>query len=373
MSEPTLVQQLESLYVLQNVDIRSVRSIQIGRGNSIRKSVSENYSAKDLQLEFDFGPQFRNWIAPAFPGEPIEYLGLSKQTERLLHASDKRSISDLLSYFKQNTLRIAGLGQGHWDEIRSKLEEYVDGRNTDKTNVVPFHSWIRILTNSTTDRIKLYLCLMPHELQFLSRLSTLEMMELRRYNQENCRNLREEGLKILRHPDQVKLIKNWLSDTCEAFVKPWISQRGGIIDREELLERLELVSESPEHSSNCLQFFEEVYGDIGKLMLLEEAAPGIYCDMSFRKELFHRVFTCARSYFFRPVDSYLLKELSTLIARELTKGWVEFTADFVLKTIKCCRDFELYRTAKGVAVRKASSRIKQAMQDWQGAPSALGS
>ena len=179
---------LESIYALENIDIKSVRPLQnASTSPSLQKKALPKppIYASSYIPEFEFGPSWRRSIAPFFLQAPIEVLGLSKAAEKCLLDYQKTCLSDLLTVDLRGLIFLKGMGQSHLNEIKEKLSQYIGERDRQQTDRIDFKGWILSLTNHQIQRKKIFLLLESYQLSDLLSLSPMEAMEIRRLSAEN--------------------------------------------------------------------------------------------------------------------------------------------------------------------------------------------
>lgn len=323
---------LEAIYALENVDVRSIRRIQEPLTKPEKKKVSKLKKEISQQLEFDFGPDFRSSIPPFFLDEPIQQLNLSKHAEKILLDHAKVRLRDLLAYdFK-------GIGQGHIEEIKEKLQDYIAGRDLELTKTVDFAAWIRSLFVGMPAK-KVFVLLEEYDLGELIQITSAEKVEIRRLSSEKRREWIQEIT--------VSSIREKVLELTAVFLRPWMNKRFGIARKEELHERLERISECPSLALKAFRFF----GD--HLFLLEEAEPGIFCSQASVAKDYRSVIKKALTYFYNQTISYTLSELANYLKREFAKDWIGFPEGFIEKVLRLTTCFRVRKQATGLVVKKA--------------------
>lgn len=323
---------LEKIYALEAVDINSVKLISQYK-SSLKKE--ESHFEKIEQYLFDFGPGFRSWIQTLVWQEPISVLGLSHHSERFLLEAKRCLLADI----RGDHLLQIGLGQGHIDEISSKLQHYTKGVK-ERSSLFFIGSFIKVLTRFTESEA-LYAVLKRHGLEALCSFCRLHC----RLSAEKIEKLQRETISIWRKTEVLDLFAQILQECFDALIKPWMRQRGGIASLAEVLERWSAVSVPSEHLPSFAALTKEILGDSGLPLFSIE---GIYCADQWIVEKCHHVLSCAKSYFVHKNSFYLVKHIVELVQRDLFQDFVEIEAEFILNVL--CR-------SKTFRVRRAKERI----------------
>jgi hypothetical protein len=343
---------LESIYALQDIDATKIRPIGNSNDQQKENSTKENHhSLLDLeQLEFDFGYAYRGWSEPFILDEPIQVLSLSRHAEKCLMDQGKNLLKDLKNANLQDFVFIKGMGQGHIDEIRQKLNRYIENYPLSKCDFIDFGSWIRTLVASS-ERKKIWVALEAYGLSELVSLSPAESVEVRRQSFEKKQEWLQEIQNELRSKN-VSSAKANMQKIVEIFLKPWIRGRKGFATESELMERLQRISYQTRFALPGLQFFQEVFFDNVlplKPYLIEGDCHLFFADQH-TVDAFHRIIHKAGSYFYKSSISYPLPSLILFLQRELSLSWSDADPDFIEKTLKLSSIFQVYKTPKGQAI-----------------------
>jgi hypothetical protein len=302
------------------------------------------------QLEFDFGASFRTWVTPFFLREPIHVLGLTKFAEKALTDNGKKLLSDLVGTDLRALIFLKGMGQGHVQEIQEKLHAALAGKDPSKAFQIDFAAWLRALFAEAPTK-KIYVLLEAYQLQELVPITAAESVEIRRLSEEQRREWKENALATVNKD----LFQDDLKNIVEAFLKPWMNKRLGLVREWELYERLEQVSDDPEKSPRVLKLLEESLGQRLFLFIpfLESPEGGLLCAERWQLQAYKRVQRCACTYFYAPQVRYTLSHLVDLIERELLRTWEGYPSGFVEKVLRLSQSFEVQRTLHGeITVQK---------------------
>lgn len=326
---------LESIYKLENVDLKSVRKLSQFTPEEKPKVSLEQEEWHALQLELDLGSFYRGWQVPYVDQEPIQVLQLVKPIERSLLGFGVKTIGAL----KQANLHALKLGQGHIEDVQDKLKTYLLGKPIKKAASIDFLSLVKCLFGDK-EKIKAYVTLQPFGLHEWIFLTPSESMEIKRsplsvkrewvYETENALKIEQEKI---RHYFQ-EIISTWIS--------PWIHARGGIATRDELNEYLNLRSQDPLVAEKTLELlsFMDLYSsliDLGDCLTSSKEDEANYQE----------ILSIAKSYFISPYAEYALDELGALILKELVLKWNSSPLQTVIRILKTSSYFEVFRNRLG--------------------------
>lgn len=260
------------------------------------------------QLEFDFGPKFRDWIVPFVDQEPIQVLNCSKQVEKWLLDQNIATLGALRFTDLSTETYLRKLGQGQRDEITLKLKEYLHNKPIKKTTSVDFLSLLKSAT-AHIDKKKLWVCLKPYGLEGWLQLSPLEQAE------EKKMTLHEKMAWVKEAEEQVRrdLFADAYKKMIEAWILPWIEKRGGMASAEELNEYLELRSLDATVAAKVLSFCPIDY----ELYLPVESGR-IYSSL-LEQSRHRNIRKVLKSYFPTSTFKYEWSVLVRLVLEELSK------------------------------------------------------
>lgn len=346
---------LEKIYTLETVDPKSIRVM--GTGDTAKQSNAPIYQKMESepQSELDFGPVYRQWITPCFLLEPIHVLGLSTQTEKLFRGIDKNCVGDLINFDFAALVHVKGFGQGHIDEVQSKLRKYVGERHCQKSTQIDWPAWLRSMTSQLSlKEAKVFLD--QFALGTSISVPAHIAMELRRISKEERKMLYKQALEVLRKTKLNDVNKRW-SEILQAFVLPWMYLREGVASTGDLIERLECVSTEPEYVDKVLKLLCEITGYessfANDLVPVEE---NLYAVNAVNAGLVIRVLDLTKTYFYTAESCYQDTELSFWLARELAKDWVDCTQERISKLLSYTSMLTSYRSSRGLVYKLSLQR-----------------
>lgn len=335
---------LEAIYAIETIDLSSIRPLEKQSPKEIKKPITRNSAPNclPLQLEFDFGDEYRGWIESFVLREPIQVLDFSWHAEKNLTAIGKKTIGDLV---KQDFVNLKGLGQGHIDEIQKKLQSYLEGKQLDRCTMLEFGSWIRALY-AFMDRKKCYVSLESFRLNHLLTLSAAENNEVNRLSAEKKQGWSREILTLLRTEERKQDVAKDFKKIVDVFVKPWVSSRHDLATNLELMERLHRISDRTTKTPDAINFFSSVYFDdqFPICSYLHKVDENLYSSNVQTVYRYRRMIEKASTYFYNPTVSYDFFHLIQLLTQEFALSWEGFPDGFVEKAL---RQSPRFRVRKG--------------------------
>ena len=336
---------LESIYALENVDVKSIRTISVPEETPPEVSLKTFETPKSTpQGEFHFGFPFFCEAAPFFLDEPIQSLGLSRLAEKLLLSHQKLWVRDLVGDDLSHYAFLRGFGQGHIDEVRTKLADFIAGRDKIHAETIDFASWIRVLT-AEGERKKWYFLLERHGLADLMPMSTLEMADLKKVTSSQRAEWERQAVRMI---NKEKLVETWKILSAR-FLFPWIRGRLGIVSRNEITERLVKTSSDPEKAGLVIRFMETVLFH-GNSVLADQLVPlaGNYFALTpaINAE-YQAIMNHALSYFYNSEAKFILKQLIFWLERDFARHWIGFQSGFIEKVIRTSQEFLVRKDEKG--------------------------
>lgn len=339
---------LELIYKLENVDLKSIKPIAESRTipiKAVENSQKVFISSVDEQLQFDFGDEFRGWIDAFISQEPIQFLGLSRHAEKCLQDHGKTVLADLIEANLHGFIFFKGMGQGHVDEIRQKLHQYIDGRPLTHCHRIDFASWVRSVAGSF-ERKKIYAAMEKYKLNDLFSLTPAESVEVRRLTLEKKQEWIREFEIFLKESQKSQFVLSNMLKIVNVFFKPWMRNRMGIATKGEIFERLERISVNSEIALQALSFFADIFFQ-GKFPIGESLYPiekELYCVDLKHIQSFQAIVDNALTYFYKPNVIYPLPILISYLQREFALDWGDFTEGFIEKVL---RHSSTFRVRKG--------------------------
>lgn len=342
---------LESIYAVETIDLSSVRVIS--PVSATPKASVDMPAVAKLEEKFFFA---RNVIPPFFLKESIEILKLSPHAERFLRSLGHELIQDLLSLDFADISFLRGLGQGHIEEIKTKLKEFINGRALNLRPSIDYISWARALFRGMDKRVVGVVFERFGLIDFLP-LNLSERTEIKKLSQEKKQEWFHQFKETCRakHDDFDKDLNLVLSE----FVRPWILSRGGFAGEAELAELAWRLGDDKDESEKVLALFSELLcnGAHPFFRLQESPIKGIYVADTEAYRMLSRIQRVLKSYFYKNSIQYSLSELVAWVEREFACAWINLPSGALLKVLDLSKDFEILQPAvdKHHIVRMAQS------------------
>lgn len=330
----------EDIYSLENVDISSVRTVKMSEEQQTEPST---YKEQE-QMEFDLGSGHREWMKSLRLEEPIIYLNLSYYTAKALGGHGKKTIGDLIAIKDDEWLSL-GMGQGHIDETKTKLLEYMgrDGMSQHSYNI-DFSSLLRNIL-SDIEPSKAYLIMQPYKLEQLIDLTLAEKAQLRLLDNSKQKKMQQQILQGLCNTKKSYLITK-MNEIIATFIKPWMRRRGDLVMACEIEERFFNVSCDPGITSLILLWIKEnfyqnsnFYGDF-----VHQIDKDVYCSELFTAQNYESIITTAKSFFYASSANYPLEELVSRIEQQYARHWKSFPENFVAQALRLSSSFCVYKS-----------------------------
>lgn len=336
---------LEAIYALETVDLKTVRKLvskSSEQKNMDSKPLFESSRAPEehSQLEIEFGERFGEWIEPLFLDEPLSVLRLSLQAQASLRAAGVVRLGDLIAFDLNDAVLHKGLGQGHLQEIQSKLHEYRAGRSVEKSDWIDCSSLILSVTDGIPQK----------KLSFL--LKEFDLVELVIPQREFLRQEISFSQDNMGFPNgaQKELCLKKLEKIAKVFLLPWIESKGGLCNEEELIERLENLSVQPRLLRPTLLFLAKYFtaGAFPFTSFLYTGAAGLFSHTPAVVANYLAVVRCAQSYFPSKKERYTLASLKAFIEKEFAKKWIYHDPLFINESLHRSSIFSIFRGPKGI-------------------------
>lgn len=350
---------LEKIYgTFETIDIRSVRKISStapSLGTQSKKLFKIQPALTSNQLEFDLGPFFRKTLDSFVLREPIQVLGFSRRIEKWLLDQGKFTIADLLENDTQTVAPLKGIGQGHFDEISVKLQNYLNAQSCDQTAKIDFTSWLKTLIAHIEPK-KSALLLETFDLPSLLPLTPAEIADLRKLSKGKCSELIGEAILEISTCTTREQIFSDMQDLTNIFIKPWLHKRTGISNRHELCDYLSKLSGLHPNLEGILKFMSSIYFEHFFVLepFLYTTRDGLYCCDSDTEKAYSEVVNTTLSYFYKPDIYYPLEALISWISREFTKKWHCFPNNFIERSIRLCTEFRVRKAHSEQLIVKLS-------------------
>lgn len=339
---------LEAIYTLENIDIKSIRRIEIPLKSTSKSSNNKKITSHALQEEFDFGEEFRCWIPPFIKKEPIQVLEISRHAEKCLLENGKKNLGDLIGEPLNDFVFLRSIGQSHIEEIQQKLKSYLEGQLLEKGKHVNFFSWLKTLVGAQ-ERKKVFVLLEKYDLSDLFQLTPSENVEIRKLTREKKQEWIEELLQKIADTKNKQTVADDLKRIFNAFFKPWIRQRMGFATKNEIHERLQQISTNPSVCLNFLRFLQETYFDQEPIFhnFLYEMDRQIYTCDHMHLMNYEKIVNQALTYFYQPTIHYHIKELVGMMERDYSKQWLGFPEGYIEKILRVSPSFHTLKNATG--------------------------
>lgn len=346
---------LSELYAIETIDLSTIRYLNHPQASPSPLSGSSCLPCEAIQLELNLGAVPPAYLRSLVWQEPIEVLQLSLHLERALQEQNIKTLQDIQDFVQDDDYLLKGIGQGHLDEIQSKLTQYVEKASTfSAQQVVNFHSIINILTGHL-NRLHAFILLDQFKLSHFCTLSAAESGELRRLSEEQRLQIVEQTQAELQEASFGMLNKILMLIT-DVLIKPWMDRRQGLANQAELQERLQRVSTPHSSDEDIYLFLSEVFFK-RQFMLhayLTEVAEGLYGSHPAVSQAYHHIIQKGKTYFYHPSISYEWLELTRLLYQEFALKWEEKPQDFIQKVLAYCPEFCLYQQAPcSLRIRRA--------------------
>ncbi|OJU80413.1 MAG: hypothetical protein BGO10_05825 [Chlamydia sp. 32-24] len=335
---------LEAIYTLENIDLKTIRPLQNSSIAIAETKHSDDIINKELPKSSYYLPEiFSTEFPSSVPEEPIQVLMLSKQAEVFLLENSVLTLGNLLNFdFAQKTTK--NIGQGHIDEIKFKIQQYVKNKPLQSRTTIDFNSWLNILLKDC-DRKTLYFLLEKFDLTEYISLTPMENVEIKKIKEETKKQLLNDFLN--NNSFNNTFIKNQIETICRKILQPWLRKRFGLATCNEIYEMIRKRSCQTNHTRKFLFFFSElIYAQdflfIDNLFKINET---LYAESLTVKKEFLLLERVALSYFYKANIEYGLSDLILMILKESAIHWVEFSKEFIEKALFLSNKFHIYRSS----------------------------
>lgn len=321
---------LESIYKLENVDLKSIRKLSTQKESiSVSNASVRIEEWQEDQLSLDLGSFYQGWMTPYILQEPIQVLQLAKPIEKSLIGLGFKNLEQLRSA----DLFSLKLGQGHIVDVRAKLKEYFQNKPVEKASSIDFCSLVKCIFASQ-DPCKAYVLLEPYSLHQWISLTPSETMEVKRSSYDQKKEWQNE---LLSNNDA----KTYFSSIIETWIKPWMFARDGIATLDELNEYLILRSLDETFAENFLKLFKES---------LFSSLINLKSCFALSKQFANRfrlIEMTGLSYFNQEDAEFSLDHFAKLLANELGLEWYTLTSEQIFKVLKISNYYTVFRNTKG--------------------------
>jgi hypothetical protein len=315
---------LEAIYALETVDIRTVKKMEVFKKNPVVKKPL----LISFEEEFPFEFRFRKTLPSTFLSLPIDYLELSKPL--ILRLKEKRIflVSDLRG--EKEALLKGSFQQNDKEELKKLFEKIFKGKSLDFSSTI---DWLSFLKQALfpIDKRGAHLLLQEFQIDHLIELPLSLKLSVKTISS----SLRKELIDQAKTHLKTISLKPFL----DVFVIPWMRGRGSLATKQEILQRLSLVSEEMSFSSQIPLFFEKVGAPLELIPFEEE----LFTVDLLAKEKISRIEQVAKTYFYNPSLVYSLETLVNFILKELASQFIFATHDEVATCLKYLKTFRVRR------------------------------
>jgi len=326
---------LEEIYAIEKVDVSSIRKLAKEPEKKHKKTPKQpKKQTSDAQLLLELGDFYRGRMESFILHEPIQVLGLSMHAEKKMQGYEIQTIQHLI----QKRGELQGLGQSFSEEIDSKLQDYLSGKDLYQTDQIDFRSLLRALMIGI-DQKKVHLALKHYSLEFLFPLKPTEKGEVMRLDAKGKKAWMEEIVI------SEKRLKKYLNKIFNALVNPWIVRRGGIASYEEIEDRLMEISHDAEETLLILSFLEKII-EKPLTKLIEKLIPidnELYAVDQSTSTSYDQLIRFAATYFYRPSVNYLFVDFIQFLVREMALYWIGYPKKWIKKLLILSPQFRVFK------------------------------
>lgn len=337
----------ESIYAFETIDTSSIRVMSATPSPAVTQSI-ESLALSRHDAEFSF---VKSSITPFFLKESIEILKLSSHAERFLRSLGHELIQDLLTLDFNDMTFLRGLGQGHIEEIRTKLKAFIKGRPIEHSTSVDYLSWARSLFRGMDKRV-VGVAFEKFGLVDHLPLTTSERIEIKKLPQERKQEWFYQFKETCRtHHDA---FDDHLKTIFEAFVKPWMLGRGGFASSEELRELAWRLGEDCHESQSVLALFSELFCDGAHpfFRMKESSISGVYVAHAPAERLLRCITKVLSTYFYESDVVYELEVLADWVEREFACAWIDLNREHLKRAIRLIDDYQTLLVKQGIHVKE---------------------
>ena|GEM_PF-2132743 len=348
---------LEDIYSLENVDLSTVRRLGGTEEKKEVVEVTEELPEIEESQEFDFGDEWRGWMPSLMLKEPISVLGLPEQVQKSFLDDGRTQLGDICHLGQEDMMGLA-IGQGHIDEVRQRLKQYLSGKSLQKSYRVDYISWLRCLLADAEPKQR-SLALESWGLAELFPLTPAENMEIRRMSDDLRQKSQKEAFQQLVTDERRRRFGSVWRQVLDTFVKPWVRWRGGVASYDELLERLQRIAVDEKTAQDVLPLFAHLFfnGSLPFGGYLAEVESKLFAVDSTTAENFRQVLVSANSCFYSQELSYPLEELVAIIEREHACQWSSYPQDFVVKVLRFSAKFRVRKGECGTLIVRLNALV----------------
>lgn len=307
---------LEKIYAFETINPKSVKSLSV----KIEKE-STVISAKPTaseQLKFNYGPYFEEALPNFRLLEPLSSLSLTTFAHKALTSRQLKTVEEVILFLKEPQ----GLGQGHLDELKAKIEAFVGKDPFKKRQTIHWLSLVRILCHDLEAKER-YVLLARYGLQELYPITVSEQQEVNRWSEEQI----EKAHQLVR--DKRTQLNEALFKIQEAFIRPWMRIQDGLCSKKEILAHLFQLSEDRAH------FYEiqELMQALATPFTLPLVDLDLYASDTACAHAYTKVIELLKSYFYQPFVRYPVSQLVHFAEVDLIQQGHAIHARFIEKVL----------------------------------------
>jgi hypothetical protein len=194
------------------------------------------------------------------------------------------------------------------------------------------------------ERKKLSVALEPFGLSDLLSLTPAENIEVKRLTLEKKMEWREEAAIHFTSENKSAQVHQDMRLMSEVFIQPWMKGRHGIALQNELLERLQQISERPRYTLPALEFLKiHYFRGFPLASIIPGLGNGLFAADIWTATSYQQIITKAKSYFYSAELQYPFDYFISLLEREFCKTWESFPVGMIEKSL---RSSPLFRVRK---------------------------
>lgn len=311
---------LEKIYAFETINPKSVKSlaVKIEKDSSSISHVTPFQPTATEQLQFNYGPYFEESLADFRLLEPISSLGLTTFAHKALASRQLKTVEEVILFLKEPQ----GLGQGHLDELKTKLEAFVGKEPFKKRRTIHWQSLVRLLCHDLEAKER-YVLLARYGLQELYPITLVEQQEVNRWSEEQI----EKAHHLVR--DKRAMLDASLFKIQEAFIRPWMRLQDGLCSKKEILAHLFQLSEDRTHFYEIQQMLQA----LATPLTLPLVDHDLYASDAAYALAYRNVIELLKSYFYQPFVRYPVKQLVHFAYVELIRQGHSLSARFIEKVL----------------------------------------
>ncbi len=348
--------ELEKIYTLAEIDVSTIKPmggdteseapamLAVDSRCVISSPSQAQVPSSQPAMEFDFGLEGQETIDSFLLAEPIEVLCLSQAGIKTLRGNGYTTLGDLYKSYAVSADFPSGVGQGHVDEARHKLKQYINGRPLLAVNTIDWKSFVAALTGDI-NQTYVWCALEQYCPASLCSLTPYETTQVKKIKDEEKEAAINDVLRIITLPERKAFVHDMLGKVLRVWIKPWARKRFGLITEYEVCERLRSLSIGPEMFTTVIAFLQRVYYPDKSIFhhFLMEADISVFAVDEESLAQYRTIMNKAKSYFYRPWVWYSLNDLLSFLTREYTQQWEHFPLEHLQRALRISPQFRLWK------------------------------